>query len=240
MTHDRPAPELSSNGRDPQGFRPASRRRARIAGGAALAALAIGGNVLVYSSLDQTTDVLQVVTNVRAGERIEASDVRTVSVDIDDNVPAVPADRIGTVVGQYARTYIASGSLVVAQVLQPTPLVTPGTSIVSIEVRPTAVPSGLRERSRVELVVDNGDDVPPTVVGGRVVARPGDEASSQGDVALSVEVAAADAASVVIADEVFVVLLDPGVDPATDDGADLPPDPIDPAAPETGATEATG
>ncbi len=217
LTEDRPAvaAEAPSPASDPQGFRPASRRRARIAGGAALAAIAIGGNVLVYTSLDETTDVLQVVNDVRAGEQIEASDLRTVSVDVDDNVPAVPANQIGLVVGQYARTYIASGSLVVALVLQGSPLVTAGASVVSIEVRPTAVPSGLRERSQVLLVLDDGDDQPAQVVRGRVVARPAD-ASNANAVAISVEVASADAPSVVVAEEVGVILVDPGADPATE------------------------
>ena len=140
----------------------------------------------------------------------------TVSVDVDDNVPAVPADQIGFVVGQYARTYIASGSLVVQPVLQGAPLVSPGRSVVAIEVRPTNVPSGLRERSQVLLVIDNGEDEPPTTVGGRVVARPTGESSSSGRVAISVELAAADAPTVALAEEIGVILLDPGVDPATE------------------------
>lgn len=218
LTEDRPAiaSEAPSPAGDPQGFRPASRRRARLAGGAALAAVAIGGNVLVYSSLDDTTEVLQVVTDIRAGDQIEAGDLRTVSVDVDDNVPAVPADQIGLVVGQYARTYIASGSLVVGVVLQTTPLVTAGASVVAIETRPTAVPSGLRERSQVLLVLDNGDLVPPKVVRGRVVARPGEVTNSSGRVAISLEVASVDAPAVVTAEEVGVILVDPGADPATE------------------------
>ncbi len=219
LTDDRPiatGATTSAPAADPQGFRPASRRRARIAGGAALAAVAIGGNVLVYSSLDETTEVLQVVTDIRAGEQIEASDLRTVSVDVDDNVPAVRSDQIGFVVGQYARTYIASGSLIVQPALQSTPLVSPGQAVVSVEVRPTAVPSGLRERSQVLLVIDDGDAAAPTSIPGRVVARPTDLASSSGRVAISVEITAADAPRVVTADEVGVILIDPGVDPATE------------------------
>ena len=236
LTEDRPAtapsvpsaPSASSATPDPQGFRPASRRRARMAAGAALAAVAIGGNVLVYSSLDETTEVLQVVTDIRAGEQIDPGHLRTVSVDVDDDVPAIPSDQIGVVVGQYARTYIASGSLIVQPVLQSSPLVGPDRAVIAVELRPTAMPSGLRERSQVLLVIDA--DQAPTSVPGRVVSRPTDLASSAGRVAISVEVDAVDAPRVVTADEVGVILIDPGVDPATASVAQPDRDPGDPTA----------
>ncbi len=203
----------------PRGFRPASRRRARIAGGAALAALAIGGNVFVYASLDDTTEVLQVVRNVRAGDVITGADLRVVEVDLDPTVPVVTADEMGLVVNQYARVYIASGTLMVQQLVQPSPVVTPGASVVAVEIRPTRVPSGLRERSRVMLVVlrDSGESE-AFVTTGRVVARGPDDDNVTGVFGLSVEVPEADAATVAAGDDVRVVVLDPGVDSATEAG----------------------
>jgi hypothetical protein len=204
---------------EPRGFRPASRRRVRIATGVALAAVAIGGNVLVYSALDDTTEVLQVVRNVRAGDAITSDDLRVVEVDLDPTVPVVEADDIGLVVGRYARVFIASGTLMVPQLVQSAPLVTVGAGVVAVEVRPSRVPSGLVERSRVMLVVVPDDaDVDPFVTTGRVVARGTDVDGVSGVAALSVEVAEADAARVAAADDVRVVLLDPGVDPATEQG----------------------
>ncbi len=103
MTDRRPADvrgDVASGSAEPRGFRPTSRRRARIAAGAVLAAVAIGGNVLLYSSLDDQTEVLQVVRNVRAGETVTSDDLRIVEVDVDPSVPVVEADDIGLVVNQ--------------------------------------------------------------------------------------------------------------------------------------------
>jgi hypothetical protein len=215
MTERRPAGAVrdaeSPTPGAPRGFRPASRRRTRIAAGAALVAVAIGGNVLVYSSLDDSTEVVQVVNDIRAGQQITAADIRTVDVELDPTVPALTEE--GLVVGQYARVFIASGSFVAPQFVQSRPLVTEGAKVVAIELRPTRVPSGLTERSQVDLVLGSGTDGPTLVVPGRVVSRP-DEASTSGTVSISVEVSAGDAALVATADTVNVVLVDPGADPA--------------------------
>lgn len=204
---------------EPRGFRPGSRRRARIAVGAALAAVAIGGNVLVYTSLDDRTEVLQVVRNVRAGELVTDADLRVVEVDLDPTVPAVEADQIGLVVNQYARVYITSGSLMVRQLVQPTPLVSEGAGVVAVEIRPTRLPSGLRERSRVMIVVvPENNDEELFVTTGRIVARGADTGDVSGVTGLSVEVAEADAARVAAGDDVRVVVLDPGSDIPTEQG----------------------
>ena len=223
MTERRPAVAESdriSPGDEPRGFRPASRRRGRIAAGVALAAIAIGGNVLLYTSLDDTTEVLQVVRNIRAGEIVVADDLRVVEVDLDPTVPVVDAADIGQIVNQYARVYIASGTLVVPQLVQADPLVTAGTGVVAVEIRPTLVPSGLVERSRIMIVVVAADrNAESFVTTGRVVAR-GAEADGAGGVfSLSVEVDEADAPAVAAGDDVRVVLLEPGHDSATEGGS---------------------
>jgi hypothetical protein len=209
----------SPPGSEPRGFRPGSRRRARIAVGAALAAVAIGGNVLIYASLDDKTEVLQVVRNIRAGEVVTSDDLRVVEVDLDPTVPAVEADQIGLVLNQYARVYITSGSLMVEQLVQPTPLVSAGAGVVAVEIRPSRVPSGLRERSRVMLVVvPENNDEELFVTTGRVVARGSDADAVSGVFGLSVEVAEADAPRVAAGNDVRVVVLDPGSDIATEQG----------------------
>jgi hypothetical protein len=221
MTERRPATQVASGERaEPRGFRPASRRRARIAGGAALAAVAVGGNVLVYSSLDDTTEVVQAVSNIRPGDVVTSDDLRIVEVDLDSTVPVVRADEIGLVVNQYARTYIASGSLVIPEFVQSTPLVAPGRSVIALEVRPTQVPANVRERSRVELVVVS-DGAPGMRAEGRVV----DLGSSSNDSAtgvfpLSVELPADVAADFAAAEQVEVVLLDPAAGAAPDPAFD--------------------
>ena len=221
MTDRRSTPTAleASSGSEPRGFRPGSRRRARVAAGAALAAVAIGGNVLVYSSLDDKTEVLQVVRNVRAGEVVTGDDLRVVEVDLDPTVPVVEADQIGLVVNQYARVYIASGSLMVQQLVQPNPLVTAGAGVVAVEIRPTRVPSGLRERSQVMIVVvPENNDEQLFVTTGRVVARGNESDTVTGLFGLSVEVAEADAPRVAAGNDVRIVVLDPGRDAATEQG----------------------
>ena len=221
MTDRRPtdgpieAPQRS----EPRGFRPASRRRTRIALGAVLAAVAIGGNVLLYSALDDKTEVLQLVNDVRAGEVVRSEDLRIVEVDLDPTVPAVTAEDIGRVVNQYARVFLPSGSLIFDQLVQSEQLVTDGAGVVAVEIRATQVPAGLTTRSQVLLVVVPDDDSDLFVTTGRVVRHGGDTADVSGATALSVEVAVGDAPRVAAGDDVRVVLIEAGVDTATEQGS---------------------
>lgn len=197
-----------------RGFRPGSRRRARIAAGAAIAAAAVGGNVLVYSSLNDTVEVVQFADNVNAGDQIASDDVRIVEFDGDvASANLVRADRIGTVVGQYARTFIPSGSLASPFVVQSGPLVAEGSAVVAISPAGNLLPRGVGERSRVQLVLGTGELV---LVDGRVVSV--NRTESGGAASLSVEVAPADAPRVAAAETIHVVLLEPDVDPATQAG----------------------
>jgi hypothetical protein len=202
----------------PRGFRPTSRRRARICLGVVIAALAVGGNLLVYSSLDHKTEVLQVVRDIPAGELVAASDLRVVTVDVDATVPTVTADDIAGVVNQYARVHIAAGTLMVGVLVQPTPLVTDGQGVVAVEIRPSQIPAGLRERSRVMLVTVNRDGSTGLITEGRVVGHGDSSGSTDTVMALSVEVNQGDAAAIAAADDVRVALLDPAADPALEGG----------------------
>jgi hypothetical protein len=215
----RPLAAVSTEGAEPRGFRPASRRRSRIAAGAVLAAVAVGGNVLLYTSLDDKTEVLQLVRDVRAGEVVTGADLRIVEVDLDPTVPAVAAADIGLVANQYARVFLPAGSLIFDQLVQPTPLVTEGAGVVSVEIRPTQIPAGLTTRSQVLLVIVPDDGAELFVTSGRVV-RHGGADDGGGVAALSVEVAVEDAPTVAAADDVRVVLVEAGIDAATEQGAD--------------------
>ena len=195
-------------------FRPSSRRRSRVAVGAALAAVAVGGNVLLYTSLDAKTEVVQIVRNVRAGDPVTLADVRVVAVDLDPSIPVVNASDIGLIVNQFASVFIPSGSMVTAVQVQPTPLVAAGKGVVSVEIRPTRVPSGLRERSQILVViVPNNDDEPLFETTGRVVARGSEIDGVSGVMPLSVEVSEQDVAAVAAGNDVRIVLLDPSNDP---------------------------
>ena len=201
-----------------RGFAPSSRQRNRIAAGAALAALAICGNFLVYASINDSKPVVQVVVDVPAGAQITTDMLRTVEADVDSSVNVVTGDDLPSLVGQYAKVRLVSGSLVTSQSVQLEPLVEPGNAVVAIQLQDGALPVGLRERVPVQLVIPAspaqiGTDAAaePRVIDGLVVALPVTPTNSVGTQSLSVEVASADAPTVAAADDVRVVLAEPSV-----------------------------
>lgn len=226
----------------PTGFRPPGRRRTRLAVGLLLAALAVIANLFVYSSVSQRRPVLQVVRDVPAGSLIGPDDIREVEVAADPTVRVIGADQRDLVVGSYARVRIVSGSLVVAEAIQSGPLVAQGSAVIAIQVPDGALPIGVRERSRVRLVVPQSrfdEETGPIEVDGWVVGLPSAPGAVTGRLSLSVEVAEPDAVRVVTGDDVRVVLLDPAGDPAGDP-ASVPSLPVVPASegsPDPGATE---
>jgi hypothetical protein len=201
-----------------RGFQPTGRRRKRIALGVLLAAVAVGGNVAIYTGLDGSEPVVQVTRDVPAGEQLSLDMLRTVDVDADPTVNVIPGDRLDSLVGSYAKVRLVSGSLVTAETLQPTPLVTAGASVVAIQVAEGTLPIGVRERVPVELVIPG--DGAPTTISGRVVGLPTATGSALGVESLSVEVAADDAPTVASADDVRVVLVQPSTDPAAIEAVD--------------------
>ena len=209
------------------GFAPASRRRNRIAAGVALAAIAVGANILIYSSLNASEPAVQAVVDVPAGAQITSDMLRTVEVNAPSSVNLVPGDQLDSLVGTYAKVRLVSGSLVTSQSVQASPLVEPGNAVVAIQVDEGALPVGLRERVPVQLVIpavsaiggSGAATTDPTVIDGVVVALPIATTSALGRQSLSVEVAAAAAPIVAAAEDVRVVLTEPIVE-ATADAAD--------------------
>jgi len=218
-TQTRRAVEPGQRDHDPtgpsagRGFRTTPRRRNRIAAGVALGAAAIGGNILVYSSLSEREPVVQVVRDVPAGERLRADMMRTVDADVDDSVNVVAGDRLDDLIGQYARVRLVSGSLMTAESVQAAPLVDPGNAVVAIRVPEGSLPVGLRERVPVQLVLPAAEPTgEPASVQGVVVALPSQPDSVLGTLSLSVELAVADATVVAAADDVRVVLSAPDLE----------------------------
>jgi hypothetical protein len=200
-------------------FRPAARSRSRIAAGVGLLAVAVVINLAVYRSLDDRHAVVQVVHDVPAGQQIVAGDLRTVEVSADPTIRTVTGESMPFVVGQYAKVRLVAGSLVVAEALQATPLVGSGSSLVAVALPSGELPTGLRERSHVSLVLPAIDTSGTAAVVGNVeawvVGLPAAVDGGSGDVAVTFEVAAEDAAAVAMAERVRVVVLEPGIDPAT-------------------------
>ncbi len=199
------------------GFRPTARRRNRLAAGLALGAVAIGGNLLAYSSLDSSQPVVQVIRDVPAGDQITPDMLRTVDADVDATVNVIPGADLNTLVGQYAKVRLVSGSLVVRTALQSDPLLKPGNAVVAIEAKAAELPIGLRERVPVQLVIPgpaSEDSAVATTIEGRVVGLPVASDGGLGTQSVSIEVAAADASALAAADDVRVVLVVPSEDPA--------------------------
>ena len=197
-----------------RGFEPSKRRRNRIAAGVALAALAIGGNALIYAQLNDAEPIVQVVRDVPAGQQITSDMLRTVEIDADSSVNVIDGDELESIVGSYAKVRLVSGSLVTWEALQDSPLVSSGSAVVAIQVPDGALPVGLREQVPIELVIPpdrSAADSTTAVISARVVALPTPSNNALGTQSLSVEVAAVEAATVAAADDVRVVLTDPAL-----------------------------
>jgi hypothetical protein len=200
-------------------FRPNARRRNRVAAGVALVAIAVAANVAIYASLDSSSPAVQATRDILAGELITADALRTVEVDVGDSVPVVPGGDLDVVVGQYAKVRIGAGSLLAPNAVQPRPLIAEGASVVAIKVPEGSLPVGVRERVPVLLVIpsEGTDAAVATTVTGRVIGLPSDTTTVTGLQTVTVEVAAADAATVAAADDVRVVLIDPAGDPGREE-----------------------
>jgi hypothetical protein len=194
------------------GFRPFGRRRARMLVGALLSVLAIGGNLLVYSSMDTRIEVLQAVRDIPAGTQISLVDLRPVEVWLDPTVNAVRSDQAASLIGGYAKVRLVAGSLVVNEAVQRQPLVAPDAAVVSVQISEGSVPLGLRERSHILVVVPPppfSDAGVSQVLEAVVVGLPTTVAGATGRVAISLEVAIPAAVEIAGADDVRILLLDP-------------------------------
>jgi hypothetical protein len=189
-------------------------------------ALVVVASVLVvlaiYTRVGDRREVLALSRTVLAGEQLADADFKVVSIASDESFLAVPASERGPMTGQYAKVRMLQGSLVVADSVQPNPLVDPARVLMSVPVPLSGVPSGLREGSRLVLIVRPSDSgagaVAPVLVEATVATVPGNLAEMVGGdgsssvtsaVALSVEVPAESVALVGSAESVAVGVLDP-------------------------------
>ena len=185
-----------------------SRARGRLALGALIVAIGVLINLAIYRSVDDKSPVLQLNRDVPAGQQISADDFRTVEIGADGAFRSVPSSDLNAVVGSYAKVRLIAGTLLAHEALQAGPLVAPGASVVAVTVPAGEVPIGLRERSRVSVVIVASDRTSASV-NGTIVGLPSQTGSS-GQVSVSIELAAGDAGAVAAAEKVRLVLLDPG------------------------------
>jgi hypothetical protein len=190
-----PAAELASK----SGLRMRPHRPMRALAGALIVVTSVVAALALYARIGDRSEVLAVSRDVLAGEQISDADLEVVSMSSDDGIPTVPASQRSAIVGQYARVRLLSGSLLAADSVQPRPIVDPERVLMSVVVPVGLVPVGLREQSRVVLVVtpptSGGVRPRPVLVGAVVASVPrnlgeivGAADAGQGVVAISVEV----------------------------------------------------
>jgi len=181
------------------GLRMRPQRPMRALAGALVVVASVVAALAVYTRIGDRTEVLAVSRDVLAGEQISDDDLEVVSLASDDGIPTVPASQRNTIVGQYARVRLLAGALVAADSVQAKPIVDPRRVLMSVVVPVGLVPVGLREQSRVVLVVTpptaGGERPAPVLVEAVVASVPrnlgevvGSADAGQGMVALAVEV----------------------------------------------------
>ncbi|MGD9792055.1 MAG: SAF domain-containing protein [Acidimicrobiia bacterium] len=185
-----------------------ARARGRLGLGALIVAVGVLLNLAIYRGVNDRSPVLQLDRDVPAGEQITVDDFRVVDIGSDDSFRAVPSGELNAVVGTYAKVRLVAGALLARETLQAAPLVAAGASVIAMTVPAGEVPIGLRERSRINVVII-GSDRTSTSVAGLVVGLP-TKAAATGQVSVSIELAVPDASSVAAAEKVRLVLLDPG------------------------------
>lgn len=181
------------------GLRMRPHRPMRALAGALIVVASVVAALALYTRIGNRTEVLAVSRDVLAGEQIDATDLDVVSMSSDDGIPTIPASQRSAVVGQYARVRLMAGSLLTADSVQPRPIVDPERVLMSVVVPVGLVPVGLREQSRVVLVVTppttGGVRPAPVLVEAVVASVPrnlgevvGSADAGQGAIALAVEV----------------------------------------------------
>ncbi len=181
------------------GLRMRPHRPMRALAGALIVVASVVAALAIYTRIGNRTEVLAVSRDVLAGEQIDDADLEVVSMSSDDGIPTIPASQRGAIVGQYARVRLLAGSLLAVDSVQPRPIVDPERVLMSVVVPVGLVPVGLREQSRVVLVVtpptSGGVRPAPVLVEAVVASVPrnlgevvGSADAGQGTVALAVEV----------------------------------------------------
>jgi SAF domain len=204
------------------GLRVRPQRTARALFGLLLVAVCVVAVLVIYTRIGDRSEVLAVNRTVLAGEQLADADLRVVSISADESFASVPASARASLVGQYAKVRLVEGALLVTDSLQTRPLVDPSKVLMSVPVPLSGIPTGLREGSRLVLIVTQTSAVgesPPALIEATVAAVPrnlgelvsggGESGGSPSTVALSVEVDPSAAVTIGPAEKVAVAVLAP-------------------------------
>lgn len=117
----------------------------------------------VVNALQKQTEVVQVRDNIARGQVIAADDLGPVTVGNVGNVPTVPADQLGSLVGKHATRDLTSGSLLTPGSIGATTLPDRNASLIGLRLTGAQIASvPLAPGSRLQLVVTPPENADPS------------------------------------------------------------------------------
>lgn len=175
------------------------RRPAMIGLGIALTAVGVFGAITLTSSLGHTTQVISLRAEVARGHEITAEDLITVEIPTGPTtLRSIPADKLSSVTGSYARVDLLAGSLLTPDSFVDAITPAAGTSIVGISLSANQMPTqSLRAGDQVRIVqTPPAQGEPPieapVTIGATVLSV--EPSKSSDSVIVNVEVSSASAA----------------------------------------------
>lgn len=144
---------------------PKQRRRPALIGlGVALVALGGLGAAYLATSVSTTVSVIALQNDVARGELIERADLTTAAINADPNLDPVRATRIDEMVGKYATSDLAQGSLLTESSVHADLQPAEGEAMVGVAVTAAQLPfEALRPGDTVRIVdTPNPQDGPPS------------------------------------------------------------------------------
>lgn len=128
----------------------------------ALVALGALGGLFAVRSVSTAHSVLAVRQSVPRGQVITANDVMSVSIGVDPALQSLPAEQLGSVVGQTAAVDMPAGSLVTPADLTSAAVPSRGNSLVGISLTSGMLPAGvLRVGDPVRIILTPGQGASP-------------------------------------------------------------------------------
>jgi len=149
----------------PQPVRTLARRRGALIGvGLALVALGALAFLFVSARMNETSEVIAVVTDLERGSVIGADDVAVASMVADPRLASLPADRIEDVVGLRASTDLVAGTFLTEASLAAEVIPGDGQTVVGVALTPAQMPGEPLLAGDMILIVDTpaAGEAPPS------------------------------------------------------------------------------
>ena len=196
----RGAPDVAEAARVAARPHGARRNNGRIAIGVLVVALSALGAAVVFSSATDRVAVIGVARDVPAGQALEASDLREVSLSGGDGLATIAAADAAQVIGRTAANDLSNGTLLSDAQLTDGPVLPDGTVVAGAVLKAGQYPVGLAVGDAVQVVETTAPDASgigePVSRGEATVLDLADSADGQGFVTVSLALAPDDAAAI--------------------------------------------